>query len=369
MLSLEDLAVGSEHELVRVMRDDATGMVAIIAVHSTALGPAMGGLRRRAYASFEEALEDVLRLSAAMTLKNSAAGLPLGGGKSVLLDASVEPADELLDAFADGLELLEGRYVVAEDIGTTPRHMDRLAARTRWVAGQSPGAGGNGDPSPSTAVTVFGALRAAAAARWGTDDLVGRTVGVLGVGKVGGALARMAAEAGARLVVADVQPGRAEALAAELPDAQVAAPELLLDHSLDVLAPCATGGLLTPEVADGIDVDIVCGSANNILATDAVADRLAERGILYVPDFLANAGGIIHVGGAFLGWDETRIEACVDAAVARTGEVLGEAAERRVSPLAVALERAAARLQRPASGGALDSRTPGSRNHRAGLAR
>ncbi|MBS1869707.1 MAG: Glu/Leu/Phe/Val dehydrogenase [Actinobacteria bacterium] len=352
MLAHEDLAPDTDHELVRVFRDADAGLVAIVAVHSTALGPSMGGVRRRAYASFDEALEDVLRLSAAMTLKNSAAGLPLGGGKSVILDASEEPSDALIDAFGDAVEQLGGRYVAAEDIGTTPRHMDRIAARTRWVAGQSPEAGGNGDPSPSTAVTVFGALRAAAKARWGAEDLTGRSVGVLGVGKVGGALARMAAAAGARLVVADALPGRAQALAAELPGAEAAAGEELPTRTLDMLAPCATGGLLTPELADALDVEVVCGAANNILLTDAVADRLAERGILYVPDFVANAGGIIHVGGAFLGWGEARIRACVEAAVARTGAVLAEASERGVTPLTVAHERAAERLRVAAATGA-----------------
>lgn len=345
MLTYEDLALDTDHELVRVFRDDEVDLVAIVAVHSTALGPSMGGVRRRAYASVDEALEDVLRLSAAMTLKNSAAGLPLGGGKSVIVDASEEASDALIDAFADAIEQLGGRYVAAEDIGTAPRHMDRIAARTRWVAGQSPESGGNGDPSPATAVTVFGALRAAAEARWGAPDLTGRTVGVLGVGKVGGALARFVADAGARVVVADAMPGRAEALAAELPGTEATTVDALPVRTLDMLAPCATGGLVTPELADALEVEVVCGAANNILLVDAVADRLAERGILYVPDFVANAGGIIHVGGAFLGWDEARIRESVEAAVARTGEVLAEASERGVTPLAVAHERAAERLR------------------------
>jgi glutamate dehydrogenase/leucine dehydrogenase len=352
MLTYEDLALDGDHELVRAFRDDEAGLVAIVAVHSTALGPSMGGVRRRAYGSFDEALEDVLRLSAAMTLKNSAAGLPLGGGKSVIVDASEEPSDALVDAFAGAVEQLGGRYVAAEDIGTTPRQMDRMAARTRWVAGCTAEVGGNGDPSPSTAVTVFGALRAAADARWGGEDLTDRTVGVLGVGKVGGSLARLAAKAGARLVLADALPERAEALAAELPAAEAVTPEALPTRMLDVLAPCATGGLLTPALADALDVEIVCGAANNILLTDAVADRLAARGILFVPDFVANAGGIIHVGGAFLGWDEAQIRDCVEAAVARTGDVLAEANARGVTPLAVAHERAAARL-RQAAGDAL----------------
>jgi glutamate dehydrogenase/leucine dehydrogenase len=344
MLQIEDLTVGTDHELVRVARDEAAGLTAVIAVHSTALGPSMGGVRRRAYDSLEEAVADALRLSAAMTLKSSAAGLPLGGGKSVIVDGSGEPSDALLDAFGDAVEQLGGRYVAAEDIGTTPRNMDRIATRTRWVSGQSTELGGAGDPSPATAVTVFGALRAAVAHRWEGGDLDGRTVGVLGVGKVGGALARLAAQAGARLVVADADAERAQRLAAELPGAEAVAPEQLPRRALDVLAPCATGGLLTAELADQLQAGIVCGAANNMLADDAVADRLASRGILYVPDFVANAGGIVHVGGAFLGWDEPRTQACVEAAIERSAEVLAVASARGTTPLAVALERAAARL-------------------------
>lgn len=192
-------------------------------------------------------------------------------------------------------------------------------------------------------MTVFGALRAAAAQRWG-GDLDGRTVGVLGVGKVGGALARLAARDGARLVVADADAERAERLASELPGAEAVAPEQLPRRALDVLAPCATGGLLTAELAEQLQVGIVCGAANNMLADDGVADRLARRGILYVPDFVANAGGIVHVGGAFLGWQRQRTQACVDAAIERSTELLAAAVARGTTPLAVALERAAARL-------------------------
>jgi ferredoxin/flavodoxin---NADP+ reductase len=344
MLTFEDISVDGYHELVRIARDDAAGLLAVIAIHSTALGPAMGGVRRRTYTDFDDAVADALRLSAAMTLKSSAAGLPFGGGKSVIVDARAEAADAVLDSFAEAVERLDGRYIVAEDIGTTPRDMDRIAARTRWVAGRSAANGGNGDPSPSTASTVFGAMRAAAEDRWQSDELAGRVVGVLGVGKVGDALARLAARAGARLVLADTVLGRAERLADKLPDALALAPDELLGRPLDVLAPCATGCLLTPELADQLDVEIVCGAANNILRDDGIAERLAERGILYLPDFIANAGGIIHVGGGFLGWEAARIEACMTGAIVRAAEVLAEGRARGVTPLKVANELATARL-------------------------
>jgi leucine dehydrogenase len=345
MLCAEDVPTATDHELVRVVRDEDAGLLAVIAIHSTVLGPSMGGVRRLGYPSLDDAVADALRLSAAMTLKNSAAGLPLGGGKSVILHAGAEPSDALLDALADAIEGLGGRYVAAEDIGTTPAHMDRIAARTGWVAGQSAGAGGNGDPSPATATTVFGSMLAAAAQRWKEPDIEGARVGVLGVGKVGGRLASMAALAGAELVVADVDAGRAASVAAAV-GAEVVAPDELLSLPLDVLAPCARGGVLTPGVVTSLPVEIVCGAANNTLSGDAVADQLAERDILYVPDFIANAGGIVHVGGSFLGWDPATIAERVSKCVDRCAAVLDEASRRGVTPLRVGYERASARLDR-----------------------
>jgi glutamate dehydrogenase/leucine dehydrogenase len=345
MLSVEDVGDRTDHELVRIVRDRDAGLLAVIAIHSTVLGPSMGGVRRVGYPSLEDAVSDALRLSAAMTLKNSAAGLPLGGGKSVIVDAGAEPSEAMFDAFGDAIDELGGRYVAAEDIGTTPAHMDRIASRTVWVAGHSPEAGGNGDPSPATARTVFGSIRSAAALRWGSPDLAGVRVGVLGVGKVGSRLASLAASAGARLVVSDVDADRAASVAAAL-DAEIVAPEALLARELDVLSPCARGGVLTLDVASSMAVEIVCGAANNILSCDEVADRLAGRNIVYVPDFLANAGGIIHVGGSFLGWNAATIFAQVSESVARCADVLDEARRRGVSPLLVAHARASARLSR-----------------------
>jgi glutamate dehydrogenase/leucine dehydrogenase len=346
MLSVEDLEVSVDHELVRIVRDPAAGLLAVIAIHSTTLGPSMGGVRRAGYATLDDAIADALRLSCAMTLKNSAAELPLGGGKSVIVDTGAEPSATMLDAFADAIEQLGGRYVAAEDIGTTPAHMDRIARRTAWVAGQSPGAGGNGDPSPATAATVFGSMLAGAAQRWGVADLADVRVGVLGAGKVGGGLAAAAASAGARLALADLDAERVASVARAL-GGQVVGVDELLSLPLDVLAPCARGGVLTAEIASSLDAEIVCGAANNILSSDLVADRLLERDILYVPDFIANAGGIIHVGGSFLGWDAAMIEARVSESVARCADVLAEARRRAVSPLRVAYERAAARLSGP----------------------
>ncbi len=346
MASVRDLDVGGSYELVRVIRNQSAGLLAVIAIHSTALGPSMGGVRRAGYSSLDDAVEDAMRLSAAMTLKNSAAGLPLGGGKSVILDPALEPAVATLDAFADAINDLGGRYVAAEDIGTTPSHMDRIARRTAWVAGQSPAAGGNGDPSPATARTVFESMLVAATERWGAPDLAGVRVGVLGVGKVGGELAATVAAAGATLIVADIDRERVSSVATAVGGEAVGVDELL-SRELEVLAPCARGGVLSPAVASSLNVEIVCGAANNILSSDLVAKQLHGRDILYVPDFIANAGGIIHVGGSFLGWDAATIEARVSELAARCADVLGEARRRDVSPLRVAEERARARLSGP----------------------
>lgn len=348
-----DLTFGTDHELIRVVRDDAVGLLAVIAVHSTALGPAMGGVRRREYAWLDEAVTDALRLSAAMTLKASAAGLPLGGGKSVILDGAGEPSRALLQSFADAIEELGGRYAAAEDIGTTSAHMDEIARRTRWVAGQSPAHGGNGDPSPATALTVFEAMLAAAGARFGLGDLRGKTVGIVGVGKVGRRLAELVTEAGASVVLADADTRRATAVASALPRSRRVDPAELLGLRLDILAPCATGGLITSSTARGLDVEIICGAANNMLASDSVADALAAQGILYVPDFLANAGGIVHVGGAFIGWEKVRIADQMTDCIGRVADVLAEAQQRAETPLAIALERAGERLADTATGSGL----------------
>lgn len=335
-----DLTLPTDHELVRVVRDDAVGLLAVIAVHSKALGPAMGGVRRREYPWLDEAVTDALRLSSAMTLKNRAAGLPLGGGKSVILDASTEPSPALLESFADAVEELGGRYIAAEDMGTTQAHMDRIARRTSWVAGQSPAQAGNGDPSPTTATTVFEAMLAAAKSRWGAACVSGRTVGILGVGKVGSRVAQRAAEAGASVVLADTDARRAESVARSLPGARVVGREELLGLPLDILAPCATGRLISASLVPNLAVEIICGAANDVLASDSVAEALAARGILYVPDFLANVGGILHAGGGFLGWDEARIANHVDDCIRRITDVLDEAKRRRQTPLAVAHEHA-----------------------------
>lgn len=332
----------SEYEHVEVVREPAAGLLSVIAVHNTALGPAMGGVRRASYPSLQDAIEDALRLSAAMTVKSSLAGLPLGGGKSVIVDGSAIASPELLDAFGEQLRRLGGRYVAAEDIGTSPRDMDRLALHTRWVAGGSPRNGGSGDPSPATARTVLAAIENAFDQL--DADLEGARAGVIGVGKVGAALARMLAARGARVTVADVNPARAAAVATAI-DGSTCEPGEMLGRSFDVLAPCARGGVITAASASRLRVRVLCGAANNMLAADALADDLAAAGVLYVPDFLANAGGIVQAGGELLGWSPERIHASVASSIALGRAILQDAAREGTTPLRLATERALTRVR------------------------
>jgi valine dehydrogenase (NAD+) len=333
------------HERVVVHHDPDSGLHAIVAVHSTALGPGLGGLRMRPYTDVSAALHDVLRLSAAMTHKAAAAGLDLGGGKAVILDdgrSHERPAR--LRAFAALVESLGGDYITAEDVGTATADLDLIAESTRHAVGRSPERGGGGDPSPSTAATVAGSLRHAVRVALGLDRLDEARVGVLGLGKVGRDLARRLAASGAELSVADLDVAHAHRVADEL-GATVLGVDELVTADLDVLAPCAVGGLLTSALAAQLRVRVVAGAANNILADDAVAEQLAARGILYVPDFLANSGGLIHCSDELSGFDPHRVGSRVAAAVDQVGEVLDEARATGHTPLRIATERAHRRLE------------------------
>ena len=330
-----------EHEHLELFHDRATGLTGAVAIHSTALGPAMGGLRIRACADVEAAAVDALRLARAMTLKNASAGLALGGGKAVLVDdGRWEDRDARLLAFAGVVERLGGRYVTAEDVGTTPADIDLIATRTRWAVGRSPANGGVGDPSPATARTVFGAIAAAVGPGLGAASLEGVRVGVLGVGKVGGALVGLLARAGAHVVAADGDDSRAQAYAARYDTVEAVPTEGFIARDLDVLAPCAMGELISAGDVPGLGCRIVAGAANNPLLDRATAVALHGAGILYVPDFIANSGGIVHVASEFYGVDEQTRDAQLDACVGRVGDLLAEARERDALPLDVAFERA-----------------------------
>lgn len=336
-----------DHERLHVFRDSGSGAIGAVAIHSTVLGPAMGGLRLSRYATLDDGVADALRLARAMTLKNAAAGLDLGGGKAVLLDDGGwrDPALRAVRMRAVGrvIEELQGRYVTAEDVGTAPADMDAIAGATRWVAGRPLDHGGRGDPSPATARTVFGAIAAGARLGLGREDLAGVHVGVQGVGHVGAALVGLLRAAGARVTLTDVDAARAQQLAQDTGSAFVE-PGGFLEREVDVLAPCALGGGIDAAVVARLRCGVIAGAANNPLADGDCAGALAEAGILYVPDFLANSGGIIHVGAEVLGYDDAEVERRVLLAVDRIGEVLRTASASGRLPLDVATERAAERI-------------------------
>ena len=334
----------TDHEKVVIRQDHETGLRFIVAVHSTVLGPALGGLRLKAYpGGIREALEDVLGLARTMTLKASAAGLDMGGGKAVMLD---DGHSELRRVRMEGagrvIDELGGAYITAEDIGTTCADMDVIARHTRFVTGKSVAGGGRGDPSPVTAETVFRAtLRALDA-----PDLDGRSVGVIGLGQVGARLARKLHGAGAQVLATDISGERVEQLASEGVIEPVTSAESLLTAELDVLAPCAAGGLVDRATASALSASVVCGAANNPLSGPDAARVLASRGILYVPDFLANCGGLISVEAEWRGAGEERVEAGIARAMERLDAALGEAEHTGEPPSEVAERHALERVEK-----------------------
>ena len=318
-----------------------------MAVHSTALGPALGGLRLWHYPATIDAVRDALRLASGMTLKAAAAGLELGGGKGVIcappdgLDDG-RRRDALLD-FGDLVESLDGSYVTAEDVGISPADLVTIRERTDHVTGLPPDQGGSGDPSPFTAIGVEAAIRACLGHRFGDDRLGGRTVCIVGLGHVGARLAERLGESGATLIVSDIDPAR-RSLADEL-GAVWRESDVAMETECDVLAPCALGGAIGAANAGRLHCEIVCGSANNQLADDALAGVLADRGILYAPDFIANAGGLIHVFKEIRGYSERRAVAMAHGVGLTIERIVAVADDRGSTPLDAARALAAQRLE------------------------
>ena len=286
------------HEQVVFCQDRASGLKAIIAIYSTALGPALGGTRFYPYADEDAAVEDVLKLSKAMAYKAACAGIDLGGGKAVILgDPSRDKTEALLRAYGRFVQTLGGRYYTACDIGTYVQDMDVIAKETDFATGRSPENGGAGDSAVLTAFGVFQAMRAAAQHTWGSPTLHGRQVAVEGVGKVGHHLVEHLLDDGARVVVSDVDPAAIERVRALSAGAAVQVEDVatMRTNDCDVYAPCALGGSVTDELVPVLKAAIVCGAANNQLAHPGIEKSLADRGILYVPDYVANAGGLVQV--------------------------------------------------------------------------
>jgi valine dehydrogenase (NAD+) len=338
---------GSEHEQVVFANDPATGLKAIIAVHSTALGPALGGTRFHPYASTSDALRDVLNLSRGMSYKAALAGLDLGGGKAVIIgDPTSLKSEPLLRAYGRHVQSLGGRYYTACDVGTFSADMDDIARECSFVTGRTVAHGGAGDSSVLTAYGVFQGMRAAAQVAWGTTSLAGRTVGVAGVGKVGRHLVRHLVEDGAAVVVTDVYTPALDRIREEHPTVRVVESEAALVASeLDVYAPCAMGDAITDEVVEVLSATIVCGAANNQLAHPGVEKALEERGILYAPDYCVNAGGLIQVADELEGFSFERAQQRATGIFDTTLRVFELAASEGLPP-AIAADRLAERRMR-----------------------
>jgi valine dehydrogenase (NAD+) len=333
--------VGTGHEQVVFCQDQASGLQAIIAIYSTALGPSLGGTRFYPYGSEDEALADVLNLSRAMAYKNALAGLDLGGGKAVIIgDPATVKSEPLLRAYGRFVQSLGGRYYTACDVGTFSPDMDIIARECDFVTGRTEAYGGAGDSSVLTAYGVFQGMRAAAEHVWGEATLRSRRVGVEGVGKVGHRLVDHLREDGAEVVICDVDPAAAAKVKAKHPEVTVVADnQALIQAGLDVYAPCALGGALTDEAVATLgaqNTKVVCGGANNQLAHPGVEKLLADRGVLYAPDYVVNAGGVIQVADEIGGFSMERARTRASAIFDTTRRIFGLADEEGVPPAAAA---------------------------------
>lgn len=319
-------------ESVHVIEDHASGLSGVIVLHSTVLGPAAGGCRLWDYASQGDVTADAVRLAEGMSYKNALAGLPLGGGKAVIRrPQGAFDREALFRAFGHAVDRLSGQYVTAEDVGTSVEDMRIVAGQTPYVSGLPPRAGRpGGDPSPWTARGVFLAMELAAL-RQLKRPLSQCTVAIQGVGNVGAALALMLHEVGAKIIIADTNSERV-ARVANRTGAMVVSVSNIMKVNADILAPCALGGVLNANTIPQLSASVVCGAANNQLAVLEESDRLADRGVLYAPDYVVNAGGIINVAAEYLGWNRASVEERVNATACRLLHVLDHAESSGVSP-------------------------------------
>ncbi|WP_406124717.1 Leu/Phe/Val dehydrogenase [Streptomyces sp. NBC_00989] len=328
------------HEQVVLCQDRASGLKAVIAIHNTALGPALGGTRFYPYASEEEAVADALNLARGMSYKNAMAGLDHGGGKAVIIgDPERDKTEELLLAYGRFVASLGGRYVTACDVGTYVADMDVVARECRWTTGRSPENGGAGDSSVLTAFGVFQGMRASAQHLWGDPSLSGRTVGIAGVGKVGHHLVEHLRDEGAEVVITDVREESVRRILDKHPTGVTAVADteaLIRVEGLDIYAPCALGGALNDATVPVLTAKVVCGAANNQLEHPGVEKDLADRGILYAPDYVVNAGGVIQVADELHGFDFERCKAKAAKIFDTTLAIFARAKEDGIPPAAAA---------------------------------
>lgn len=351
----------ARHEQVVYCSDPRSGLRAIIALYSTVLGPALGGTRFYPYADEDEALTDVLRLSEAMAYKSALAGLDLGGGKAVIIgDPALDKNEALLRAYGCFIAGLAGRYITACDVGTTPSDMDVVARECAHVTGRSAAFGGAGDSSILTAFGVMQGMTAAATHLWGAPELAGRRVGVEGVGKVGSRLVDQLVEAGARVLVYDVDEAAIARVLERHPGVAAHADRTgLIADDLDIYAPCALGGALSAPVVEQLSATVVCGGANNQLAEEGMAKLLQDRGVLYAPDYLVNAGGLIQVADEIDGFDHARAKERARGIHQTARRVFALAEKQGLTPSAAAGALAEQRMDRI---GAVRALRPARRN-------
>jgi leucine dehydrogenase len=345
MSAVWDFADFDDHEHVHMFRDRASGLTAVIAVHSTHLGPGAGGVRYWHYPQRAAAITDALRLSRGMSYKNAMAGLPMGGGKGVILaEENGAKTPELLAAFGRAVDSLGGAYVTAEDVGITDADMVEISKQTKHVSGLPVASGeAGGDPGPFTALGVYLGIKAAIREGLGTDSAAGVRVAIQGVGSVGGGVARRLAAEGAKLTLADVNLARAKALAEEL-GAELADSAAIMEIEADVLSPNALGAILTERSIEKLRVPIIAGGANNQLATAADGQRVHDRGIVYAPDYVINAGGIINVALEYLGQgSREEVESRIHLIPGRLAEIWAES-KASGTPASVVADRMAQKL-------------------------
>jgi leucine dehydrogenase len=337
--------IGTEtHESVHFGSDPDTGLRTIVAIHSTALGPSLGGTRFYPYADERDALVDVLRLAKGMTYKAACAGLAQGGGKAVIIgDPTDLASDALFRAYGRFIDGLAGRYITAEDVGTTVANMEVVARETPYVRGLDRAHGGSGDPSPATARGVVAGMRAVAERVWGSDELAGRRVAIKGIGKVGMSLAERLAAIGSELVVADIDEGATDRAAREL-GAKVVAVDEIHRIDCDIFSPCALGADLNPTSIPELACAAIAGSANNQLLDRSDAVAIASRGILYAPDFVVNAGGIINIAAEHGGYSVEKAARMVDRIYDNLGDVFETADRHGIGTEAAAEQIADARI-------------------------
>ncbi|MBA4600931.1 Leu/Phe/Val dehydrogenase [Thermoactinomyces mirandus] len=295
-----------DYEQLVFCHDETSGLKAIICIHDTTLGPALGGTRMWTYDSEADAIEDALRLGRGMTYKNAAAGLNLGGGKTVVIgDPKKDKSEELFRSLGRFIQGLNGRYITAEDVGTTVEDMDIIHEETRFVTGVSPAFGSSGNPSPVTAYGVYRGMKAAAKVAFGDDSLKNRVIAIQGVGHVAYSLCKHLHDEGAKIIVTDINKENVDCAVQEF-GAEAVHPEEIYDVECDIFSPCALGAIINDETINRLKCKVVAGSANNQLKEERHGDLLEEKGIVYAPDYVINAGGVINVADELLGYNRER---------------------------------------------------------------